>query len=113
MAAAVAMGAFGAHSLREKLDAYSMAIYEKAVFYHITHALSIILVALLVPLSALTPLASHKICLLFFFGLALFSFSLYALAMTKARWIGMLTPIGGTMLIVGWLMLALLVVRQQ
>lgn len=113
LAAAVAMGAFGAHSLKDKLDAYSMVIYEKAVFYHIVHAIGILFVAILVPLSILTPLQSHKICLLLFFGLTLFSFSLYALALTKIRWLGMITPVGGTMLLIAWLLLAILAIRQQ
>lgn len=113
MAAAVAMGAFGAHSLKEKLDVYSMTVYEKAVFYHIIHSISIIIVAMLVPLSLLTPLQSHKICLLFFFGLSLFSLSLYALALTKIKWFGMITPIGGTMLLVGWIMLGMLALKPR
>ena len=113
MAAAVAMGAFGAHSLKDKLDAYSMTVFEKAVFYHIIHSISIIVVAMLVPLTLLTPLAGHKICLLFFFGMSLFSMSLYALALTKIKWFGMLTPIGGTMLLVGWIMFGVLALRPR
>ncbi|MBN8547973.1 MAG: DUF423 domain-containing protein [Deltaproteobacteria bacterium] len=113
MAAAVAMGAFGAHSLKEKLDAYYMGVYEKAVFYHIIHALSIILVAMLVQAALLLPGAGHKICLLFFFGITLFSMSLYALALTKIKWLGMITPIGGTMLIVGWILLGIFSLRTR
>lgn len=113
MAAAVAMGAFGAHSLKEKLDAYSMGVYEKAVFYQIVHSLAIILTAMLVPLSVLTPVTSHKICLLFFFGIVFFSMSLYALALTRVRWLGMITPVGGTMLIIAWIVLGVVSLKQQ
>jgi uncharacterized membrane protein YgdD (TMEM256/DUF423 family) len=70
-------------------------------------------VALLAPLSVLTPAASHRICLLFFFGITFFSLSLYALALTKVRWLGMITPVGGSLLIVAWVMLAVLSLRQQ
>jgi uncharacterized membrane protein YgdD (TMEM256/DUF423 family) len=113
MAAAVAMGAFGAHGLKEKLDAYSMAVYEKAVFYHLIHAIAILLVALLAPLSLLPLAAVHKICLLFFFGIVFFSGSLYALALTNVKWLGMITPVGGTMMLVGWVILGILAMRQS
>ncbi len=58
MALAVAMGAFGAHGLRNRLDAYSMSVYEKAVFYHFVHALGILIIAVLARTGTF-PLASE------------------------------------------------------
>jgi uncharacterized membrane protein YgdD (TMEM256/DUF423 family) len=95
MAAAVALGAFGAHGLRARLDAYSMGVYEKAVFYHFIHALGILL-------AARVPLA----CWLFLAGIALFSGSLYLLAVTGNRSLGAITPIGGVCFIAAWIVLA-------
>ena len=61
MAFAVGMGAFGAHGLRSRLDAYSLSVYEKAVFYHFVHALGILAVALLAGiLPSLCPLHRLK-----------------------------------------------------
>ena len=47
LALAVVLGAFGAHGLRGRLDAYSMGVYEKAVFYHFVHALGLLIVSVL------------------------------------------------------------------
>ena len=47
LALAVMLGAFGAHGLKSRLDAYSITVYEKAVFYHFAHALGLLLVVLL------------------------------------------------------------------
>jgi uncharacterized membrane protein YgdD (TMEM256/DUF423 family) len=107
MALAVAMGAFGAHDLRNKLDAYSMSVYEKAVFYHFVHALGILLVALLARTGALSIAGQARVAWLLFLGIILFSGSLYALAISGLRILGAITPpIGGLAFIAGWLVLA-------
>src|SRR3954453_7366840 len=95
MVLAVGLGAFGAHGLRARLDAYSMGVYEKAVFYHFIHALGVLLAAK-VPL----------VCWLLLAGIALFSGSLYLLAVTGNRALGAVTPIGGVCFIAAWLVLA-------
>src|SRR5579863_6353776 len=94
LALAVAMGAFGAHGLRNRLDAYSMSVYEKAVFYHFVHALGILLVALLARTSAITPAGQSRVAWLLFIGIVIFSGSLYALAISGIRMLGAITPIG-------------------
>lgn len=98
LAAAVMLGAFGAHGLRDRLDAYSMSVYEKAVFYHFIHALGILIAGL----HAKSPL----VCGLLLAGILIFSGSLYLLAVTGMRWLGAITPLGGLCFIGAWLMLA-------
>jgi uncharacterized membrane protein YgdD (TMEM256/DUF423 family) len=106
LAVAVAMGAFGAHGLRDRLDAYSMGIYEKAVFYHFVHALGMLIVSLLPRVGVLTAGADRWVCGSLGIGILLFSGSLYLLAVTGVRGFGAVTPVGGVAFIVGWLLLA-------
>jgi uncharacterized membrane protein YgdD (TMEM256/DUF423 family) len=113
MALAVALGAFGAHGLRNKLDAYSLSVYEKAVFYHFVHALGILLVALLARTGAITPAGQARIGALLLVGIVLFSGSLYVLAVSGIRALGAVTPFGGIAFILGWLWLALEAFRTQ
>ena len=100
LALAVMIGAFGEHAMRDKLDAYSMGVYEKAVFYHFIHALGLLIVSLLKPPSM------NWICALLLAGMVLFSGSLYALATTGIRALGAVTPLGGLCFIAAWLLLA-------
>jgi uncharacterized membrane protein YgdD (TMEM256/DUF423 family) len=100
LALAVMIGAFGAHALRDKLDAYAMGVYEKAVFYHFIHALGLLIV------SALKPPSMNWICALLLAGIVLFSGSLYTLAITGVRALGAVTPLGGLSFIAAWLLLA-------
>jgi uncharacterized membrane protein YgdD (TMEM256/DUF423 family) len=113
MALAVGMGAFGAHGLKDRLDAYSMSVYEKAVFYHFVHALGILLVALLARTSAITPAGQTRVAWLLLIGIVVFSGSLYALAVTGVRMLGAITPIGGLAFIIGWLLLVYEALRLQ
>lgn len=113
MALAVGMGAFGAHGLRNRLDAYSLSVYEKAVFYHFVHALGLLLVALLARTNAITPAGQARVGWLLLIGIAVFSGSLYALALSGVRMLGAITPIGGLAFIIGWLVLAYEVLRVQ
>jgi uncharacterized membrane protein YgdD (TMEM256/DUF423 family) len=92
---AVISGAFGAHGLRGRLDAYSMGIYEKAVFYQFIHALGILIVPLFTRAGALSESATAWVCGLLLAGILIFSGSLYALALTGIRTLGAITPIGG------------------
>jgi uncharacterized membrane protein YgdD (TMEM256/DUF423 family) len=113
MALAVAAGAFGAHGLRNKLDAYSMSVYEKAVFYHFVHALGILLIAVLARTGAITSSGQGRAAWLLTIGILVFSGSLYALAVSGIRILGAITPIGGVAFIAGWLVLAYEAIRVQ
>ena len=105
MALAVMLGAFGAHVLRGRLDAYSLDVYEKAVFYHFIHALGILIVSVLPKTGTFSQTAAGGVCLLLAVGIAIFSGSLYLLAVTGNRMLGAITPIGGVSMIAAWLLL--------
>jgi uncharacterized membrane protein YgdD (TMEM256/DUF423 family) len=95
----VALGAFGAHSLKSVLaENQTTWIWERAVFYHAIHAVMLFILAGSRPLR-LGPWIS------FLIGIVIFSGSLYALALTNAHWLGRITPIGGASFLVGWIWL--------
>jgi uncharacterized membrane protein YgdD (TMEM256/DUF423 family) len=99
---AVALGAFGAHALKEHLAALHMSdVWEKAVFYHLIHAVVLLLLAG-------RPIFPRLSWTFFLIGIILFSGSLYLLAYTGTRWLGAITPLGGLCLLAGW---AVLIIR--
>ena len=99
-ALAVALGAFGAHGLKELLAQNgTAAIWDKAVFYHFIHTVMLFVLAQRPPLKA-----GPWWC--FFLGIVLFSGSLYLLALTGLPWLGVITPVGGISLIAGWIWLS-------
>ena len=112
MVLAVALGAFGAHALKQTLAPELMATYETAVNYHFIHALGLLAVGLLalhLPASGTLRWAG----ILMAAGLLLFSGSLYALSLSGIRGLGVLTPVGGVALLAAWLLLAVAVVRAD
>lgn len=113
LALAVIFGAFGAHGLRDRLDAYSTSVYEKAVLYHFFHALGLLFVSLMPKLGYLTARQTGWICGLLLAGIVLFSGSLYVLAVTRIQTLGIITPFGGLAFIAGWLALAWMLLRNQ
>lgn len=102
---AVAAGAFGAHALRSRLPADLLAVFETAARYQMFHALGLIAAAWAVARwpGTLPQWAGW----LFVGGTLLFSGSLYALALTGARWLGAITPLGGAAFLAGWICLVL------
>ena len=105
MALAVMLGAFGAHGLRAKLDAYSMDVYEKAVFYHFVHAIGLLVVPILAKAGIIGETGASRVCWFLAAGILIFSGSLYALAISGVRTLGAITPIGGVAFIGAWLLL--------
>ncbi len=102
---AVALGAFGAHALRGRLGEDLLATFEIGVRYQLYHALALLAVAFAIgrwPASGAAVWAGW--C--FAGGILIFSGSLYLLSLTGARWLGAITPIGGLLLIAGWICLA-------
>jgi uncharacterized membrane protein YgdD (TMEM256/DUF423 family) len=107
LALAVAIGAFGAHGLRPRLDSLGTAgTYEKAVFYHFVHALGILILSILPRTGTFPESGIDAVCVLLLIGIVLFSGSLYVLAITGTRILGAITPFGGVSFILGWLLLA-------
>jgi uncharacterized membrane protein YgdD (TMEM256/DUF423 family) len=100
----VALGAFGAHGLRNTLSAPDLATFEVGVRYQMYHALALLAVAWAVERWG-GPLATAA-GWSFVVGILVFSGSLYMLVLTGPRWLGAITPIGGVALIVGWALLA-------
>ena len=111
LALGVMLGAFGAHALRARLDAYLMSVYERAVFYHFVHALGLLVVSIMPRLGVLSESAATWVCALLFAGVLIFSGSLYALAMTGTRSFGAITPIGGLSFIAAWVFLAIALIQ--
>lgn len=108
LAAAVTLGAFGAHALKGHLDAYGMGVWDKAVFYHFIHALGI----LTVPAVSKNARTAGRICLLLVIGILFFSGSLYALALSGVSVLGAVTPLGGLAFIGAWLWLGFSLLRE-
>src|SRR5262245_3115396 len=104
---AVAVGAFGAHALRDRLPADRLAVFETGARYHMYHALALLAVAWLGTQRPAATVAGW----LMLAGIVLFSGSLYALAMTGVRGLGAITPLGGLALLAGWAALAWVAVR--
>ena len=103
-ALAILFGAFGSHALKERLSAQSLEVYDIATKYLMFHSLGIFLIALLgfqLPKELLEAPVIMMIS-----GIFIFSGSLYLVAMLDYKKLGMVTPIGGLLLIVSWLFLA-------
>lgn len=115
-AAAVALGAYGAHGLEKKLVAigYEAELtkrldwFETGVKYHLYHTLGMMLVALIAERRETVRLLK-VVPALFFAGIVLFSGSLYAMTLLSASWskLGAVVPLGGVSFIAGWILLAL------
>jgi len=104
------LGAFGAHALKARLSPELLAVYHTAVQYHFWHALALLAVALAWPHVA-EPAWLRAAGWLFVAGLLLFCGSLYALALGAPRQFGVITPVGGLCLILGWLAVAVAALR--
>ena len=103
-ALAILFGAFGSHALKERLSVQSLEVYDIATRYLMFHALGIFLIALL---GFQLPKESLEIPVtIMIVGTFIFSGSLYLIAILDFKKLGMVTPIGGLLLIVSWLLLA-------
>lgn len=116
LALAVMMGAFGAHALKDLLPPERLVIWETANRYHFYHGFALFFVEVMALVAFADRMAVPKTVtvsgFLFLLGLVLFSGSLYLLAYTGIRWLGAITPLGGTSWIIGWLVLAYALIRR-
>ena len=99
----VALGAFGAHALKERLGPLA-PVWETGVHYQLIHSLALLFLGLAA--NQLPAAAVQRIGALFVAGIVLFSGSLYVLALTDVKWLGAVTPLGGLCFLVGWVYLA-------
>lgn len=100
----VALGAFGAHGLKSRVEPDMLKVWETAVLYHLIHALALVLVGVLCSVMPETgTLRSSGWAILA--GTILFSGSLYILVLTGVKPLGIITPIGGVAFLAGWLLL--------
>ena len=101
-ALAVLTGAFGAHALKERLPADLLAVWNTGAHYHLVHAAVLLALGLVGARDARVRLPF----LLIAAGVAIFSGSLYALALSGIRPLGAVTPIGGVLMVAGWISIA-------
>jgi uncharacterized membrane protein YgdD (TMEM256/DUF423 family) len=107
----VALGAFGAHSLKNVLDDYGRSIYEKAVLYQMFHTAALFVVGVIQHFDKETSFSMAGWG--FFIGIILFSGSLYLLAITGIKWLGAITPFGGVAFLIGWLWLVWAIIKGR
>ena len=104
---AVAIGAFGAHGLREKLSAEMLEVYKTGVLYQFFHTIVLLILSL-------NNFIKGKIASIFFLaGIILFSFSLYLYSTSGVRFFAMITPVGGVCFLIGWFWLIVEVIRKK
>ena len=109
-AISVMLGAFGAHALKARLSADALSAFQTAVQYQMMHSLALIAVGLWLSRHP-EDMLSRYAALAFCFGILFFSGSLYGLTLGGPRWLGPVTPIGGTLFIAGWLLFAAAVIK--
>ncbi len=104
---AVAIGAFGAHGLRETLTPQMLEVYKTGVLYQLIH--SVVLLAL-----SLNSLIRAKLPSIFFLvGIILFSFSLYLYSTSGIKFFAMITPVGGFCFLIGWLLIVYEAIKMK
>lgn len=109
----VALGAFGAHVLKERIGEHYLTIYQTGVQYQMFHSLGLMLIGLL----ALTVCRTQTgllqtAALLLIAGVVLFSGSLYVLSVTRINWLGAITPFGGVAFLAAWAYVVAAVVKS-
>lgn len=107
----VALGAFGAHALKQTLSPEMLAVFETGVRYQMYHAFALFVVAWAV--GNFPSVYFSRAGWAFVAGIVLFSGSLYALTLTNIRIFGLVTPVGGVAFLAGWLLLAVGFWRQR
>ncbi|MBK3495698.1 DUF423 domain-containing protein [Viridibacillus sp. YIM B01967] len=105
---AVALGAFGAHALKEKLSDHYATVWDTAVQYQMFHAIGLIAIGILMSSSLIGPVAQlSRAGYLMLAGIVFFAGSLYVLCLTGVGVLGAITPIGGVLFLAAWVMVIL------
>lgn len=104
LALAVILGAFGAHGLKARASAEQLTWWHTATEYFFYHALGLLALGMIAKVIPQLPIKSSFICIQF--GILIFCGSLYIMALGSPRIFGVITPIGGALMIIGWLLLA-------
>src|SRR4030095_8018452 len=108
----VALGAFGAHGLKNRLSPEVLEVFDTGVRYHMYHTFAVLIVA-----AAIGHIGNARLLAMagwfFFAGILLFSGSLYALAITSVGILGAITPIGGLLFLIGWACLAVFALARE
>lgn len=107
LALAVICGAFGSHGLKKSVSAVQLDWWQIGTQYFFYHALGLLLVGILIKLKY----APQAIAWLLQIGILLFVGSLYLMALGLPKWLGMVTPIGGTLFIIAWIYLAIVALK--
>lgn len=102
----VALGAFGAHALENVVTPERLETFETGVRYQMYHALALLIIGAL-------SVKNIWVNWLIFSGVLVFSGSLYILVLTDTGWLGAITPIGGVLMLAGWLVLFFSLIRKS
>ena len=106
----VALGALGAHALRNVLDDTGRSIYEKAVLYQMFHTVALLAAGVMQHLFKEASFSGAG--WVFVAGIFLFSGSLYLMAVTGVKWLGIVTPVGGVAFLFGWLCMIWTLIKE-
>jgi uncharacterized membrane protein YgdD (TMEM256/DUF423 family) len=107
----VAGGAFGAHALKSRVSEQMLANFDTGTQYLLAHAVALLVVGMLASRDGVGDL--RTVGSAFTVGMVIFTGSLWLMALTGTRWLGAITPIGGTALLIGWVALGLAAARGQ
>ncbi|SDN00822.1 DUF423 domain-containing protein [Bacillus sp. OK048] len=108
---AVALGAFGAHGLKDRLDPYYLDIWKTGVQYQMFHAIGLLVIGILLGKVAASSYFTWSGWLMLI-GIIFFSGSLYILSLTKVGILGAITPIGGVCFLAGWVLMIIGTVKD-
>lgn len=107
---AVALGAFGAHGLENRLSERMLNTWDKAVHYQMFHAVAIFIAGILAMKTGMGTFVTAG--WFFFLGILIFSGSLYIYSTTAIRGFAMVTPIGGVAFLIGWVILGYAIIKM-
>ncbi|WP_019673880.1 DUF423 domain-containing protein [Psychrobacter lutiphocae] len=108
LALAVALGAFGAHGIKAFASPEQMAWWQTATQYYFYHGLGLLAIGYLIQQGLIKSIAAWLIQI----GILIFATTLYAMTLGAPRWLGAITPIGGSLMVIGWLWLAFSAVKN-